>query len=152
MGLSLDQAEAVLRRFAYRWADGITRRDVEFAASIYAEDGVWSVGPPFGYEVKGRQKIIDYLTPGLVGLDVVVQTVGGVTVTDFSEDEIFGRCIIEEYSRRSSGGGHHNIGYYEDHVVKRDGQWGCLLRRFNVIGLDETPYPWQVPTKSESGE
>lgn len=149
MELSLDQAEAVLRRFASQWADGVSRRDLEFAGAIYTDEGVWSVGPPIDIEIRGRQQIIDYLAVRRAVPGLLVQTVGGVIVTGFSEDEIFGRCMIEEYSRGRSGVGHHIIGYYEDHVVKRDGQWGCLLRRFHVIGLDETPYPWQVVAESE---
>lgn len=147
MALSLDQAEVVLRRLAYRWADGVNRRDMEFASSVYADDGVWSVGPPKNIEVKGRQQIIDYFTARPVGPGVLLQMVGGVVVTDFAEGEILGRCMLQEHSRRASGGGHHLVGYYEDHVVERDGQWGFLLRRFHFLGLDETTRPWQAITE-----
>ena len=129
------ESELVHERLAIRelleaYADAVCRVDAEAWAATWAEDGVWDQPefPEFG-TVRGRDKIV-------AAWKSAMQRFPGITFLNFvGTIQIEGeRANVRSYTleryRDASTNTVFEMGCYEDVVIKRDGRWKFLLRRF----------------------
>lgn len=104
----------------HRYADGVTRRDVEQWATCWDDDATWEISP--ARTATGRAGLVAMLEDAFAILDGVVQNVlnGTVTVTG---DRGSGRWYLMEHLRRVSGEATLLLFRYEDTYVRRNGSW-----------------------------
>ena len=111
-----------LADLVHRYADGVTRQDLEQWSSCWAEDARWWVGP--NRTASGREAIVALLEDLLGRLEGVVQNVlNGVVSIDHGTAR--GQWYIIEHYRRVSGEAALVLGRYDDTYTYagRDGGW-----------------------------
>ena len=104
----------------HRYADAVTRRDIDRWVDCWAADAVWTLH--HDRVATGRDAILSMLRAALSTLDGVVQHVlnGEVAVNDSAAA---GRWHIQEHLRRTTGEPLLVLAHYEDTYLRGDGRW-----------------------------
>lgn len=122
-----------IRELLDAYSDAVCEVDAEAWGDTWAEEGVWELPdyPEIG-AVHGRTNIVaswkDAMThyPGIM----FVTTPGSIVVEG---DRATVRCYTSEVYDDANGATHRDRGRYEDIVVKRNGRWLFLRRRFKKL-------------------
>ena len=111
-----------LATLVHRYADAVSRRDIEQWTDCWAEDACWTLRAD--HAVSGRDAIVALLTSVMDRLVVVVQNVlNGEVEIDANGATASGRWYIIEHLLATNGDTSMVLGYYDDSYVWRDGKW-----------------------------
>jgi ketosteroid isomerase-like protein len=122
-----------IRELLDTYSDAVCCVDAVAWGSTWAEDGVWELPdhPAIG-AVQGRAQIVATwkeamkLYPGIIFV-----TTPGSIVVDGERATV--RCYTSEVYNDASGATRRDRGRYDDVVVKRNGRWLFLRRRFTKL-------------------
>ncbi len=121
-----------------QWSAAVNERDWDEMASVYTEDGVWDVGPPFAFRLEGRQAIKE--TGGkLISEQQYVIQLGAAIVVKLNGDTATARATMYEVMRGPDGSGMQQMGTYYDDLVRTPEGWKFKLRRFRTTILEGKP-------------
>lgn len=134
-----DGDEMAIRQRVGRFADAANRVDGDAFARLWAEDAVWTIGPPVDARFDGRHAI----TEAFLGLlrtrwEFFVQLPSAIVV-DIDGDEAKARCYVNEIARAQDGTGNFNLAVYRDHLVRSGPGWVFQRRDYDVLYLDQSP-------------
>jgi ketosteroid isomerase-like protein len=147
----LDQLadELAIRALADKFSDAANRTDGEMFQSLWAEDGIWTIGLPINVAFRGKAQMGDSLVHMLGLWDFFVQlTTAGVILIE--GDTAYARFYVQEIARRKEGGaGNFNLSMYEDELVRQQGRWYFQKRTYHTIYQDAPTYSGrlvEIPT------
>lgn len=122
-----------IRELLDSYSDAVCRVDADAWGDTWADDGVWELPEyPQMSEVKGKPQIVamwkEAMThyPGIL----FVTTPGSIVVEG---DRATVRCYTSEVYDDAGGVTRRDRGRYDDVVVKRNGRWLFLRRRFKKL-------------------
>lgn len=122
-----------IRELLDTYSDAVCRVDAQAWGDTWAEDGVWELPdyPELAKE-EGRANIVEMWKAAMT------QYPGILFVTTPGSIEIQGdRATVRSYTSEvyddASGVTHRDRGCYDDIVIKRDGRWQFLKRRFKKL-------------------
>lgn len=122
-----------IRELLERYGDAVTRMDAEAWGATWAEDGVWELPeyPQIG-TVKGREKIVEIWKAAVPNYpNLLFLALPGVI--EINGDRAYVRSYTSEAYNPSPGVTKREHGLYEDVVVKRNGKWVFLNRKFRNV-------------------
>lgn len=136
--------ELAIRALTQRFTDAVNRRAPAEMAALFAPDGRWDV--PGVADTVGHDAIAARLT-GLLGQFTMLVQLLHSGVVELHDDRATARWYLTEHARDHEGTGALFIGYYEDELVQRSGEWRFARRSFAFLyrGRDEVPgrvYPY----------
>jgi uncharacterized protein (TIGR02246 family) len=124
-GLAADIA--AIRALNERYADAVNRNDAKDWGALWAEDAVWDL---MGTEVAGRAAIVGLWTQAMSGFSFVgfFSQLGALSVSgDTAQGRVWTHEVLD-----GPDGERRPLGRYEDHYVRRDGQWLFARRNFSL--------------------
>jgi hypothetical protein len=110
------------------------RRKDEFVA-LWAADGVWDFGPPFG-AAEGREAI-DRLFDLFLQIFTKTCHVAGNVLVDVGDGTATGTCDAYAWAVDATGKVHTTLASYEDSYVVEDGAWRIRRRNITMHTLPE---------------
>lgn len=138
--------ELEIRALADKFSDAANRKDSAQFESLWAEDGVWKIGPPINVEFKGRKTMGGSVVHMLGMWDFFVQLTGPGVVT-IQGDKATARFYVNEIARKKDDkSGNYNLSVYDDELVKENGEWRFLKRTYHTIYQDAPNYTGLVQT------
>ena len=122
-----------IRELLDAYSDAVCEVDADAWGDTWADEGVWELPdyPDIG-AVHGRMNIVEKWKetmksyPGII----FVTTPGSIVVEG---ERATVRCYTSEVYDDASGATHRDRGRYDDIVVKRNGRWLFLRRRFKKL-------------------
>jgi hypothetical protein len=131
----------------YRYSDAVTRGDGEQLDSVFYDDSVLEIGPPFNLRHEGLADIRQLVIEGSTTLEFLVQTASCPVIKLLGPDRAQATTTIYEFLRGSStadsdmaeAGTAMNMGQYGvyfDDIVKIDGEWKFAHRLMRSIYLE----------------
>jgi len=112
----------VIADLVHRYADAVVCRDGERWAATWDTEGVWDLGG--GYQVAGREKILELWNGAMGGFESVIQTVlNGSYEIDEVTGTGTGRQYVQEHFEKSKGEFGILLAYYDDEYVRRSSDW-----------------------------
>jgi len=118
---------ADLADLVHRYADAVTRRDLDRWVDCWADDAVWTLR--HDRVATGRDDILSMLQAVLLTLDGVVQHVlNGEAAVGVDGSTAAGRWHIQEHLRRTTGEPLLFLAHYEDTYVRSAGGWRFQTR------------------------
>jgi uncharacterized protein (TIGR02246 family) len=127
-----------IHELIHQWSAAVNERDWDGLASVYAEDGVIDVGPPFAIRLEGRQAIRETFSKMIPEQQYIIQTASAIVVK-LNGDTASARATIHELMRGPDGTGMQQMGTYYDDLVRTAEGWKFKLRRFRVTIFDGKP-------------
>jgi uncharacterized protein (TIGR02246 family) len=125
--------------------DAIMTRDFDRFASLFTEDGVWSI-PYINVETVGREKIRSWVQRAQETVwEYFVQTTHPGPI-DLDGDTAVGRAYILEFGRQRDGSSHLNYALYHDRYERSADGWKFAERVFEVKYADSSPLAGQGGT------
>ena len=117
---------AEIADLVHRYADAVTRRDLDQWAACWAPDARWEMrADRVASDPEGRLALLQMAFDVLEG---VVQLVMNGTVSEVDGDHAGGRWYIVEHTRRTSGATGLIIAHYDDRYVRTNGEWKFAAR------------------------
>lgn len=113
---------AIADRLAIRevielYSDAVTRRDWTTAGAVFAEDAVWSIGPPSDITLHGRAAIAAGVAEMVEAFEVFVQMTHSIVI-ELKGDRAAARTIVNGFGRlRDRSRGAFALGFYVDELV-----------------------------------
>lgn len=144
--LTVLRSEAAVRHVLESYADAVTRRDVASYSSLYAPDAIWTIGPPVGQQVHGRDAIVARVSARIAHLDFFVFTISNMVIS-VQDDIAHCRSTVHEIGRAAEGSDPglppaQNVYALYDDELRRDGtRWLFTARKFTFLYRD-----MEVPT------
>jgi ketosteroid isomerase-like protein len=130
--------EAAVRRVVESYADAIIRRDAATYGALYAPDAVWTIGPPVGEQVEGRDAIVRFLTDHIATMDLLIFTVTNIVIS--VEDGIaHSRATVHEFGRVADGSAVSVVNVralYEDTLQRNGDSWWFTERKYSILFVD----------------
>lgn len=132
--------EAEIRALAQTFSDAANRKDGALFQSLWAENGIWEIGPPIQVSFKGKAQMGASVTHMLQLWDFFVQLSGPGVVT-ISGDTATARFYVNEVARKASDKtGNYNLSMYDDVLIKESGKWVFLKRTYHTIYQEAPNY------------
>ncbi len=116
-----------IRALNERYADAVNRRDAQSWGALWAEDALWDL---MGTQVSGRAAIVGLWTQAMAGFSFVgfFSQLGALSVSgDTAQGRVWTHEVLE-----GPDGERRPLGHYEDHYVRREGQWLFARRNFSL--------------------
>lgn len=131
-----------------RYSLGVSQRDWDMLADVFAEDGIWDVdgGPSGAHKHFGRKDVVEALKVRISPAKFVVQMPHSPLI-EVNGNSATARTTVQECVKISEGPkGLMMIGTYHDEIIRdKDGEWRFKSRRFIYSYLDmENTWPGQV--------
>lgn len=125
---------------SFRLSDAANRIDAEAFQALWAEDGIWKIGPPINMEFKGKENMGTSVSHMLGLWDFFVQMNGPGVVT-IQGDKATARFYVNEIARKADDkSGNYNLSMYDDELVKENGKWLFVKRSYNTIYQEAPTY------------
>jgi SnoaL-like domain len=138
--IQLLKDELEIRALAEKFSDAANRKDGALFQSLWAKEAVWKIGPPINVEFKGKENMGTSVTHMLGLWDFFVQLSGPGVVT-VNGDKATARFYVNEIARKTDDkSGNYNLSLYEDELIKEDGKWVFLKRRYHTIYQEAPEY------------
>jgi len=119
--LQLVKDELEIRALAEKFSDAANHKDGAQFQSLWAEEGIWKIGPPINMEFKGKEKMGSSVTHMLVLWDFFVQLSGSGAV-NINGDKATARFYVNEIARKADDkSGNYNLSVYEDELTMENG-------------------------------
>lgn len=127
--------KCLLERLAIRelieaYGDGVTRRDRDAWASVWAEDSTWTL--PDQAPVRGRDNIVAFWLKELESYPLVVHSATPARIM-VEGDRAHGVAYTSEVATLVDGQTLRLRGRYDDEFIKERGNWLFRSRTFNVL-------------------
>ena len=122
-----------IRALAASFADACTSGDAERFASLWTEDGVWTLSAPFTTECRGRDSSTALFSKLAADKRFFCQMLHSGIVT-ISGNTATARWILSESAAGHDGSFYQSLATYEDRLVYQDGKW--LFRERSCKFLD----------------
>ena len=131
--------EAAIRNATARFADSVTRVDIDSFQALWAEDAEWTIGEPVSQHAQGIQDIVAMLRHLWTGNDYFVQfAVQGPIEID--GDEATARCLVHESARGPNDRYYRNNGMWHDRLRRSGDRWVFTSRTYEYLWLDFSPF------------
>ena len=117
-----------------RFAGAASTHDWTAAASLFAEDAVWtsSVGE-LSFRHDGRPAMLAWLTSNEANVEVLFYASGTPTITLLADDRARSRVsMIEVLHLKATGERRLLTGAYDDELAKANGTWRFTRRHFTL--------------------
>jgi hypothetical protein len=139
-GLKALKDEIEIRALADKFSDAANRVDAAAFQSLWAEQGIWKIGPPIDLEFRGKENMGASVSRMLGLWDFFVQLTGpGVILLD--GEKATARFYINEIARKSDDKtGNYNLSMYEDELIKENSKWVFLKRTYHTIYQESPNY------------
>ena len=130
--------EAAVRDLAATFADAATRHDMALLASVWKQDGVFTIEAPLKNVCNGVKEIVALISKLRNNMEFFVQFVHS-GVIDVKGDHATARWIMREVGK---GGDkyYHNYGIFSDAMERVDGKWLFTERAWHFAYLDFSPF------------
>lgn len=131
--------DAAIRDLTARFADTVTRADIEGFRALWADDAEWAIGAPFEQRAHGVGNIVAMLQNLWKGNDYFVQLAGQGPI-QINGDEATARCICQEAARGPNGRYYRNNGVWHDRLRRSGNGWVFTSRTYQYLWLDLSPF------------
>jgi hypothetical protein len=138
---------AAIADLVLRFADAVTRNDVELFGSLWAEKATWIIDPPSNLSVTGTPAELAALVSGMPSRwEGFVQLVHG-TIAEADAGGARARSYMTEVARPREGASHgyFNHAIYEDRLERTAAGWRFAKRHYRYLYLDDRPLAGQFP-------
>jgi len=138
--------EAAVRDAVAGFAEAASFKQYDAFRTLWADDGVWTIGAPYEARVEGPEAIVGLLQKLRDPKEFFLQYANpGAIIVD--GDTAHTRCIVHEEGRGSDAGFRcHSV---TDDVLRRAGdRWVFVSRAFQYIWLDTNHFPGDAFTVS----
>ena len=132
--------ELAIRSLVARFSDACIRGDIQQFKETWMEEGRWLVGQPYETKCEGIDAILSHLHFLRNGLNFFTQLVTH-GVLELDGDRAMMRSPVWEMASGPADHFYNNLGLYHDVVVKTEGKWRFLERRYEYIWLSTDPFP-----------
>lgn len=123
-----------IRELMETFAVGAMHCDAAIWGPTWAEEGSWKL-PSMEQAATGRDNVIAAFNEKMAYVDYM-SMISFPHDLKIEGDRASGRCYCRELIYPKAGGRLVVVGYFEDELVKRDGQWLFLSRVYNVMGKE----------------
>ena len=130
---SVEDRLAILELLA-DYADAVNQRDGDAWGALWAENGVWDLGEDAGLApIQGRAAIRAMWEAAMPAFPDVVflAHLGKLTVTGDSAK--LRSYTSEAFTDPADGNRRRDLGQYDDDLIRVDGEWRFLKRRFRYL-------------------
>jgi hypothetical protein len=132
--------EAAIKNVIYSFSDAANRKDGNLFQSLWAEKGIWKIGPPINMEFKDKQNMGASVTKMLGLWDFFVQMPSAMVIK-VSGTKATARVYVNEVARKSDDKhGNYNLSMYEDELIKENGNWVFSKRTYHTVYQDAPEY------------
>ncbi|OPX06666.1 nuclear transport factor 2 family protein [Gordonia sp. i37] len=130
-----DQEELIA--LSARFADAVTRVDVDAFADVWSDSGVWVIAPPLDVTMtgSGAELAAGFAAGAEAMWATFIQQVHQVLV-EVDSDSATGRTYITELGYRHDGTGQTLHGVYDDEYVRTATGWKFAKRHFSYLYYD----------------
>ena len=122
----------------HSYAYAALRADADAFASLWTEDGTWTIGEPMGMEFASRDSIVAGFSGLMSDWEFLIQT-PQYGFVDIDGDTATGRWLVREVGRKNDGTGQHNDALYVDRYVRTPDGWRVAARDYQVVRIDAEP-------------
>jgi hypothetical protein len=133
-----------VRSLPSRFADAVTRRNLDELRSCFLPDATWEVPAPMSIHARGRDAILAIFTERWPAREFIVQFVPSTIVLDRGDDRAKLRSTMIEFGRFNADRGLTLIGLYHDSVRKAGHGWAFERRVLQPLFYDDRPVSGQV--------
>ena len=134
-----------IRQLIDYYNDIINNRNWEALPEIFSINSSWEALAPINLKFEGIEEIKSGLPKSVQRMKVLIQSSSGIIVEVKNSDEATARSLMTEFGRPvEDGEGFHAVGFYHDHVIKENGEWKFLSRRFELKYFDTLPVPGTI--------
>lgn len=138
----LDRLESriAIEELAYNYCHGFDKRDQALFMSIWSDDCVWNIGPPFG-SFEGLEGVERALVEILWPAWSLSQHVTSNVVVAFTDaDEARAQCDVDCTGKLADSTEATFVGAsYRDLLVRRDGVWKIRQRDVTIHYFNQFP-------------
>ncbi len=118
---------------AHKFSDTANQKDGEGFKNLWADEGaMWIIGPPVNFKFEGKATMGANMIAALDQWEFFVQLTT-CNVIDVNGNTATARFYVHETANAKSGSGNNNLSFYEDELVKNDGQWYFKTRTYHTI-------------------
>lgn len=132
------------RSLPARFADAVTRRDIDGIRSCFLPDATWEVPAPIGISALSRDEILATFTDRWPTREFIVQFVPSTLVVDCDGQTARLRSTMIEFGRFDPDRGLLLVGLYHDSVRKVGQEWLFQRRVLQPLFHDTHPHPGQT--------
>lgn len=132
--------EASIRNTIARFADSVTRADIEMFRTVWADDGEFIIGQtPHGQSATGIDNVVAMLRRVRTGRDFFIQfALPGVI--EIEGDDATTRTFCHEAARGPGKAYYRNHCIAFDRLRRSGGGWVFASRSFQYLWLDTSPF------------
>ena len=138
-----------------RFDDAVNRRDKDEFRTLWAEDGVWEIGPPRELSLQGADRITDIWYKMTMSAEWMFRgSFAGVVTLDGSTGHGRWPCIETGNLGVKANGpppGYDNRAIYEDLYIKTDDIWLFKKRHYVYLWLSTNELPGAPVKLTEPG-
>lgn len=138
--------EISIHDLACRFSDAVNERNPAAFRSLWAEDGVWEISPPLPMIAKGLD-LIQAAFERLLEPKVMFMQMTHTGVIEFVDsNRATARFTVRERGEGVAGSGdfYENLAVYYDELVRTNGGWRFMRRRYEYRYLDTSPFSGEV--------
>lgn len=133
-----------IRELVERFHDAVNHRDFAVLGSLFTDDGVWEVAPPFASRFEGPAAITAGITESVSRLEVLVQTCSPIAIDLVDASTATARTSMQELGRFEDGSTMRVAGTYFDSFRNVGGEWRFSRRVFRARYADAPPLDGRV--------
>lgn len=111
-----------IRTLAASFADACTSGNAERFASLWTENGVWTLSAPFTVESRGRNSNTELFSKLAEGKRFFCQMLHSGVITILG-DTATAHWILSESAAGHDGSFYQSLATYEDRLVRQAGKW-----------------------------
>lgn len=141
--MSTTEDRLAIRELAERYADAVCRRDADDWGACWAAEGAWDLGR--GRVVEGRSKLVPFWEQTMSAFPTAIQLVYGCLVESVEGETATARCWLGEIITDAEGTARSTVGHYHDELVKLEGRWHYLRRRYQTLVVADVALAHSAP-------
>jgi hypothetical protein len=139
-GLMALRDEMEIRALVDKFSDAANRVDAAAFQSLWAEGGIWKIGPPINLEFRGKENMGTSVSHMLGLWDFFIQLTGPGVIM-LNGEKATARFYVNEIARKADDKtGNYNLSMYEDELIKENGKWVFLKRTYHTIYQESPNY------------
>ncbi|HYO95245.1 MAG TPA: nuclear transport factor 2 family protein [Polyangiaceae bacterium] len=142
-----------IRDLIDRATDAINHHEWQRLGPLFTDDAVWEALPPIGWQLRGREAILAFLSGNAGKVEVLSYSLGATAIKLDGADRATTRSTMHELLRlHQSETGLQIVGTYSDELRKQNGKWRFTRRSFRLRYEDDVDLPERLsPTTSRAG-
>ena len=136
---TITQNKDSIRELIARFADAVTRKDLDAFGTLWTGDGEWVIGEPMSLCVAGVDSIQATFSRIVCKWEFFAQFANN-TLIEIRGKHAKARSTCEEFGINSrSGETYHNIALYFDDLTLTPEGWRFQKRKYHYLWLDDRP-------------